>query len=199
MYKICNKCKHEKLFNDFSKDKRKKDGYDIRCKACAKQYYELKKKDILSQKQNYQIVNKEKIAKNKQKYRKTNAEKISEYNKEYRENNRDVILNYHKEYYKIHKDKFEQYYETNKDSFNARNAKRRSAKLNATPSWLTKKQLLEIEELYLCARMFRLYTGQEYHVDHIVPLQGENVCGLHVPWNLQVITAKENLTKSNKI
>lgn len=67
------------------------------------------------------------------------------------------------------------------------------------PSWLTKEDFVQIRELYICAQMFKLYTGQEYHVDHIVPLQGENVCGLHVPWNLQVILAKENLSKSNTL
>ena len=87
----------------------------------------------------------------------------------------------------------------NLDKDAAKTAKRRAAKLKALPNWLTKEELEQIKELYTCAQMFKLYTGEEYHVDHIIPLQGENVCGLHVPWNLQVIPAKENLSKSNKL
>ena len=86
----------------------------------------------------------------------------------------------------------------NSDKVNALNAKRRSAKLLRTPKWLTQDQLTEIESFYTKAKDLQTLTGFEYHVDHIIPLQGELVSGLHVPWNLQVITATENLSKHNK-
>ena len=107
---------------------------------------------------------------------------------QYRESNRSKLANSQKKYRL-----------SNKHIINANAGKRRASKFQATPNWLTKEELQQIEELYEIAHAFKLYTGQEYHVDHIVPLQGKNVCGLHVPWNLQVIPAKENLSKHNKL
>jgi hypothetical protein len=78
------------------------------------------------------------------------------------------------------------------------NARRRAAELQATPSWLTSAQLDEIAEKYREAAELTAATGIEHHVDHIFPLRGKNFCGLHVPWNLQVLPAPENLAKGNK-
>ena len=77
-------------------------------------------------------------------------------------------------------------------------ASRRAGKRNATPKWLTKIDISSIEELHTICLLFRMYTGQEYHVDHIIPLNSDIVCGLHVPWNLTVLPAKENMVKQNK-
>lgn len=83
---------------------------------------------------------------------------------------------------------------TNSGKVAAYSAKRRSIKLNATPDWLTEGMLSDIAGLYKESSE----KDSPHHVDHIVPLQGENVCGLHVPWNLQVIPAEDNLRKSNR-
>lgn len=72
-------------------------------------------------------------------------------------------------------------------------AKRRARMLNASPSWLTPAQRAEIEGFYLFTSIF----GGE--VDHIVPLAGKSVCGLHVPWNLQILSRSENARKNNRL
>jgi len=64
---------------------------------------------------------------------------------------------------------------------------------------LTEQHKNEIAEVYAQAVEQEKRTGVKHHVDHIVPLQGENVCGLHVPWNLQVLTATQNRSKGNRI
>ncbi len=75
---------------------------------------------------------------------------------------------------------------------------RKSAKLNRTPAWLTEFDLLKIKCLYQLAAMRNRESGQKWHVDHIIPLQGEFVSGLHVPGNLRVIRAIDNMRKSNQ-
>jgi hypothetical protein len=76
---------------------------------------------------------------------------------------------------------------------------RRTKHKQATPKWLTQEHKAQIKQFYLDAMLVSKVTGVPYAVDHIVPLRGELVSGLHVPWNLAVITREENSKKSNKI
>lgn len=77
-------------------------------------------------------------------------------------------------------------------------AARNARKLCATPDWLTVVQKAEIVALYAESARLTRETGVLHNVDHIIPLNHPDVCGLHVPWNLQVITAKANMSKSNR-
>jgi hypothetical protein len=78
------------------------------------------------------------------------------------------------------------------------NANRRAAKHNATPLWLSAIEQAQIQEFYDIAAAKTMQTGVKYGVDHIHPLKGNGFNGLHVPWNLQVITCAENSKKNNK-
>ena len=77
-------------------------------------------------------------------------------------------------------------------------SRRRAAILKATPSWLNVRQHLEMNYMYEKAAKLREKTGDMYHVDHVVPLRGKNVCGLHVPWNLQLLEDADNWRKGNR-
>lgn len=84
------------------------------------------------------------------------------------------------------------HYETYLKLHKHEEAKRRAKKLHATPKWLSREDKIKIKTIYMTC-------PEGYHVDHIIPLQGEAVSGLHVPWNLQCIPAEVNIAKSNKV
>ena len=184
MTKRCYKCKGVKEKSEFYKDSGRKDGHDVICKLCTKEkrkeYYKNNREAILEQRKEYYKYNREAISEQQKEYYKYNREAISEYLKEYRQNNRDKL--------------------------NAKDAKRRARKLNACPDWLTQEHHNVIADLYATAQKLTKETGIPHHVDHIVPLKGKScdlgtglmrhtISGLHVPWNLQVVSEEENLSK----
>jgi hypothetical protein len=88
------------------------------------------------------------------------------------------------------------YRNENLPKVNALDVKKNKSRKRATPKWLSWFHLAQIEEFYELAAACTMQTGVEHNVDHIVPIKGKKVSGLHVPWNLQVLTAKENASKA---
>lgn len=68
----------------------------------------------------------------------------------------------------------------------------------ATPRWLSQEHWGQMNAIYEKARAMTVKTGIRHEVDHIVPINGKEVSGLHVPWNLQILTQVENVSKSNR-
>lgn len=169
--KCCTKCSKEQPTESFSKSKITKDFLSSWCKSCQK---------------DYRVANKEKLNAYFAEHYQNNKEKKNKQSSEYVQKNRSKINAYSREYAKTIRHKRSAY-----------TMKRYTTQKNCTPSWLTEQHYKEIENYYWLSADLRSVTGQEYHVDHIVPIQGENVCGLHVPWNLQVLPSDINISKSN--
>lgn len=91
------------------------------------------------------------------------------------------------------------YYNNNKEKFMEKYHKRKATKLNATPNWYSELDKFALEQAYELCKIREEETGVPHHIDHIIPLQGLEVCGLHYHKNWQVIPAKENLVKGNKL
>lgn len=90
------------------------------------------------------------------------------------------------------------YRQANKGKINALVAARKKVVKQRTPKWLTDFDKLKIQCFYSIAAMLTRENGESWHVDHIVPLQGVQVSGLHVPNNLQVMRGVENVGKKNR-
>lgn len=214
--KICGVCKLEKSLDQYTKDSKKEDGKNYRCKACDKASYDSRKEKVTARarelynpetKRQYYLRNKVKKNEQSRKYRVANLQKLKDYQKEYNIAHRDHIRTRGRDYYIKNKSKIDsrnkeylkKYCIENKAKMAAKAAKRRADKLQRTPKWLTPFDLHYISHLYIQARQLTLITGIVHEVDHIYPILGDTVSGLHCPLNLQIITRTENRSKINKI
>lgn len=143
------------------------------------------------------------IKNGKKSYYLKNRETILEKTKIRYENNKDAIASYRRQWLSENKDRKsasdKAWRQRNLAKTNAYSATRHAAKMQATPTWLSAIEQAQIQEMYDVALAKSVQTGIKHHVDHIHPLQGENFNGLHVPWNLRVISASENLSKGNNL
>jgi len=176
----------EKSKANYQKRKAYHQAYREKHKDKAQQYRDEHKAEAHEYKKKLYAENKEKFADENKQYYALNKEKVIAKTKEYCQNNKEKVNKY-----KL------LYYINNHHKYVAASRKRKAARIQRTPGWLSESQLRMIECFYFEAKMLEVETGIKHHVDHIIPLQGKNVSGLHVPENLRVISAKDNLIKSN--
>ena len=161
------------------------------CKVCKRK----------SQKR-YYSENSEQVISYQKQYRKDNAELISTSRKSYRELNSDKIKKANRNQYlknqEQRKEQSRQWRQDNPDRVAYQSALKRTRKLQATPNWLTEDDYKWIQWFYTQAKRLEEVTGIPHHVDHIIPLKGKKVSGLHTPYNLQILTAEENMRKHNE-
>lgn len=208
--KKCSKCGIEKSFENYHKHSEGKYGLRPDCRDCC---HLRKKEHYHKNKEKYAVANKLKRETNPEYYReyskeyqKSHSVELKAKSKSYREKNKEAIrernrLKYSNEEYRqgrlaYHKEWYSKNYESRKANYVAGWNKRHAQQLKATPIWADNKAILQ---LYKDREHISKETGIIHHVDHIIPLQGKMACGLHVPDNLRIVPASENLKKSNKL
>lgn len=177
MMKTCTKCGEAKPFSEFGKKASQKDGLHYRCKPCNN-----------AESLEWQLNNKDRAAARKREWYEKNRSRADAKVKSWADQNTDRRSAIKK-----------RWRESNRDACMRHWISRRARMLQSTPDWLTDEHRKQFDAIYSLAQMLKKKSGRAFHVDHIIPLRGKMVCGLHVPWNLQVIPAIENLRKSNKL
>jgi len=132
-------------------------------------------------------------------YQKANAERLKAAAKIWSANNRDKKLGYAKKYRDTNREQFllagAEWRKRNRHKVNAKKSRRIASQVRATPGWA---DLEKISAVYFAANFLSMVTGEWYHVDHIVPIRSDVVCGLHWEGNLRVLPSAENQSKGNR-
>lgn len=191
--KLCKRCNTKK--DDFS--------FYIR-KTTNRPYGSCKECLSLASKDNY-INSREKKLKIVKEYRLANIDKIKETKSKYYQENKTDILAKCKEYRESNKEKISEYFYNLWRRSPERRAAHKVVKNNRRIIQerdyyknLSELDIFIIEEIYDLCQIRTLLIGVKHEVDHIIPLLNPLVCGLHVPANLQIITSKQNRSKTNK-
>jgi len=120
-------------------------------------------------------------------------------NRKWRSENIELHRTRCREYMAKNKEQRKDYYKVwellNKDIRRANIRRYQARKIMAMPKWLSEDMLNDIQSFYTRAISKEAQDGIPYHVDHIIPLGSKTVCGLHVPWNLQVLPSIQNQIK----
>ena len=147
--------------------------------------------------------NPEKVTATAAAWRKANPERISSNNAARYKKNSERVIAASAAWAKTHPERKTAinaaWAKTHPERGAAHTAKRKAAKLYATPKWLTRTHFEHITIIYTLAAELTKNSGIQYEVDHIIPLLSKYVCGLHVPWNLQILPKSTNMRKSNKL
>lgn len=181
--KVCKHCNEVKPYEAFAKARARLDGYFHKCKACVAATRPSRAGSTVSKAQwaRWYAANRETLlAKQKE------DESRREYSRARYETHKDSIRAKQRAYQATAEGK----------ALRARIQRKRAQRISeATPAGLSDEQRAALDYVYWHARDVTRVTGEPYHVDHIVPLRGRKVCGLHVPWNLRVVPAEINLRK----
>lgn len=201
--KKCSKCKQIKSRSEFDKSSSTKTGLQCQCKECRRAYAKSVSDRDKGKRREHYLTNREKILEDQRNYRKENPDvvKATEQRK-YKKNSEHIksrVSQYQKDNPEVNRRASKKYRDANPHLGAAKTAKRRARLAKATPRWFDDEfEQLYISEIFLLAQQRTEATGVEWHVDHITPLTSDTVCGLHCSSNLQVLTAFENISKSNR-
>ena len=197
MMKKCLSCNEAKPISAFAKNKAKHDGLQYRCRECWAVYRTANRESILEQKREHYASNRERLLAEKRTEYAFKGDAKRAYQREYAVANKDAVSTKNKLFYLKNPDYYKNLRKRFPGKLSAKENKRKAAKIQRTPAWLTDDDHWMIEQAYELSALRTRIFGFPWHVDHVVPLQGKLVSGLHTPYNLQVIPGAENVRKSN--